>query len=162
MEVTCPKCATILEMPDEVEGRHLQCPACEAKFVYKNGITRLMTRVVEAPTSINETARRRMSNTKAKGKTIVVGGRTLIVPDKSSERASYDAMKYGQSYRTGEQEDNSSLCFWLGFLFEVLGLIIAAIIAGANGVRKAISGCLISAIIWVSIYFFFVLFITGC
>ena len=161
MEVTCPKCATILEMPDDVEGRHLQCPACEAKFVFKNGFTRLMTKIVEAPVSIHEMSMRKLSNKKPKGKTIVVGGRTFIVPDKTSGRSGHDDMKYGNSYREAKQEENSTLCFWLGFLFAVIGLIIAAIIAGAKGVRKAMGGCLVSTILWFVLWLIFIFCITG-
>lgn len=53
------------------------------------------------------------------------------------------------------EESNGRLCFWLGLLFSLIGLIIAAIIGKTKGVKNALIGmaigtglCIASIVIW--------------
>lgn len=50
-------------------------------------------------------------------------------------------------YRGQESAGNGTLCFWLGFLFGPLGLLISAIIGKGDGVVKALKGLLV----WISL-----------
>lgn len=44
MEISCPVCRTILELPEHLpEGQHLQCSECRKKFVVHNGSTMPLT-----------------------------------------------------------------------------------------------------------------------
>ena len=53
--------------------------------------------------------------------------------------------RYSQQYTSvPPQEDNSRLCFWLGLLLWLFGLLIAAIIGKGKGVIEAIKGMLVS------------------
>lgn len=47
-----------------------------------------------------------------------------------------------------------SLCFGLGFVLEIIGIVIAAIIAKEQGVRAAIRGMLWSLVLWAVVIIF--------
>lgn len=47
------------------------------------------------------------------------------------------------------EENNGALCIWLGILFSLIGVLIAAIIGKAYGVKKALIGMIIGAAIFI-------------
>lgn len=52
MEVACPSCSRSLEAPDNiVEGTHLKCPMCGARFAYASGTILNESATVEEETS---------------------------------------------------------------------------------------------------------------
>lgn len=56
-------------------------------------------------------------------------------------------------WRIPPKEDRDMrLCFWMGFWFEPLGLIVAAIIAKADGVRIALRGMMWGCLLWLAIF----------
>ena len=72
-------------------------------------------------------------------------GETVQVPYRVSPRKAIVQKKNDLK----KQEENTNLCFTLGLLFSVLGILIAAIIGKVNGVKAALKGFVINLVIGV-------------
>ena len=55
-----------------------------------------------------------------------------------------------------KESNNGCLCFFLGFTFWVVGIIIAAIIGKTKGTVSALWGWFISTILFLLLYFFII------
>ena len=145
MKVSCPNCGKVLMTPPGFTGGKVKCPGCQAKFMcdesgitYKmNGPDATSTNGLAVETSKRKTATSRKMTYAEMRRSIVA--KHLSEEDETREKANSD----------------DSLCFWLGLLFSVFGLVIAAIICKGQGVRKALKGFLISFVIWVLIVLIF-------
>ena len=52
-----------------------------------------------------------------------------------------------QTKVASEEDRTNKLCFWLGAILLVLGVLIAAIIGKAEGARRAIKGCVLAVVV---------------
>lgn len=79
-------------------------------------------------------------------KIVIVKRPVRSTPSRSSECVSYTS-------RRKEEESPGCMCFCLGVGFGPIGLIVAAIIGKANGVRLALFGQFVFGVIMMIIYF---------
>ena len=142
MNIVCPNCQTELSLPREFPGGELSCPCCNKPFMCDT------TGVTYVPAA----AQSRSSRPPQKKRSgMIIRKKKLTYADMKRRTM---ATSYSSTAGT-ENGDNGTFCFWLGFLFWLVGLIIAAIIGKGSGVKKALWGMIVSTIIWVLLMFFF-------
>lgn len=138
----CPNCHTELSLPSEFPGGELSCPCCNKSFMCNaQGVAYVPAAAQSRPSQIVQKKRSGMLIRKKRLTYADMKRRTMSTGYDSTGRA--------------EDGDNGSLCFWLGFGFWLIGLIVAAIIGKGSGVKKALWGMIVSTIIWFVLGFFF-------
>lgn len=129
MRIICPCCHTELSMPSEFSGGKLICPRCKKSFMCdENGVSYMP------------------ASTQSRG---------LVMQKTNNHHAALKRKKISAAYEsTNESEEGSNgiLCFWLGFMFWLLGLVIAAVVGKGNGVKKAIWGMFVSTAIYIVVW----------
>ncbi len=123
-------------MPESFAAGKYNCPHCKCPFMLDaSGMTYLQS---EAPKTPQGTVRR--------------GG--MLLPKR--HKVTYAEMKrrtmsqqYSGASGVGSEgsDGNGALCFWMGALFWMLGLIIAAIIGKGQGVKMALVGMIVSTLV---------------
>ena len=136
MKISCPKCGGQMNMPEDFSAGKYNCPHCKTTFMCDaSGVTYLQAQSV-APNA--ESVRRN----------------GMLLPKR--RKMTYAEMKrktlhqqfYGGSCGASDGSDgNGALCFWMGALFWVLGLVIAAIIGKGHGVKMALVGMIVSTLV---------------
>ena len=58
--------------------------------------------------------------------------------------------------KPAEDKGPVALCFFLGFVFSLLGAVIAALIDGRRGTINALVGLVVGAIVWVLCVYLFI------
>lgn len=139
MNVSCPHCHTQLSMPTGFEGGKVSCPVCSKAFMCDtNGVSYVVASLQPG----------HQSAPKKHGGMIVRKKK----PTYADMKRRTIANGYGSSGE-GEEGDNGALCFWLGFLFWLVGLIVAAIIGKGRGVKSALWGLIFSTVIYIILMF---------
>ena len=141
MIISCPKCGGRMNMPEGFSAGKYNCPHCNAAFMCDaSGVTYLQAQsVAPAAGTIRKNGlilpkRRKMTHAEMKRKTL---------------HQQYSGGSDGGSDDSG---GNGALCFWMGALFWVLGLVIAAIIGKGQGVKMALFGMVVSTLVIILVY----------
>ena len=141
MIISCPKCDGRMNMPEGFSAGKYNCPHCNATFMCDaSGVTYLQAQsVAPAAGTIRKNGlilpkRRKMTHAEMKRKTL---------------HQQYSGGSDGGSDDSG---GNGALCFWMGALFWVLGLVIAAIIGKGQGVKMALFGMVVSTLVIILVY----------
>lgn len=136
MKISCPKCGGQMSMPEGFSAGKYNCPHCKATFMCDaSGVTYLQAQsVAPAAGTVRKDGvllpkRRKMTYAEMKRKTL------------------HQQYSGGAGAGSEDSGGDGTLCFWMGALFWVLGLVIAAIIGKGHGVKMALLGMVVSTLV---------------
>ena len=136
MKISCPKCGGQMSMPENFHAGKYTCPYCDTMFMCdSSGMTYVQSRpATPAGTTVGKNGmilpkRRKMTYAEMKRKTL------------------QDQYLRDTGGTSKDSSGNDTLCFWMGFLFWVFGLLIAAIIGKGQGLKSALLGMVVSTLV---------------
>ncbi len=89
----------------------------------------------------------------------VVSDKAAACPHCGAPVASTAKLDYRTPIRDTRVDDScahGTLCWWMGFIFQIVGIVIGAIISGGYGAKKAIFGMLWSWALYIAFSLFLV------
>lgn len=136
MKISCPKCGGQMNMPEGFSAGKYNCPHCKATFMCDaSGVTYLQAQSV-APAA--ETVRKNG---------VLLPKRRKMTYAEMKRKTLHQQYSGGSGAGSEDSGGDGTLCFWMGALFWVLGLVIAAIIGKGHGVKMALLGMVVSTLV---------------
>lgn len=174
VKFSCTVCRKLLVLDDGCIGRKVQCPFCGNVFAFQSP---RIQQIEPDRSEQNPPPKQEPDGTKscpmcgekilssAKkcrycGEYLIEDQQHTIVNGPNGERLFSRSTYVGEQPIQMPKDNHETLCFWLGFLFgiSILGILVAYLIGGKEGLVASLKGVLVSILVW----FVACIFIGGC